>query len=88
MSYPSLKIRGITVAQAPNPPLLVAIVAAVIGNLADHDGDLYDWARAVFYVALTVWAWEEMTDGVNRFRRGLGVVALAYIVYALARAFG
>ena len=71
MDYPSLQVRGVTVAQFPNPPLIVALVAVVVSWVAG-DGSVYDGARAVFYVALTVWAWEEVARGVNLFRKVLG----------------
>ena len=83
MSYPSLQIRGVTVAQFPNPPLIVALCAAVVSWIAG-EGSVYEVARAVFYVALTVWAWEEAVRGVNLFRQALGVAGLIYVVVALA----
>lgn len=43
-------------------------------------------SRAVSYVALTVWAYEEAASGVNGFRRALGAVALVLIVVAVSRA--
>jgi hypothetical protein len=81
--YPSLQVRGVTVAQFPNPPLIVALLAAVVSWIAG-DGSVYDVARAVFYVALTVWAWEEAARGVNGFRRALGVGGLIYVVAGVA----
>jgi hypothetical protein len=83
-----LKIRGYTVGQFPNPPLWVALAALLVARLSDDGGTVDDTARAVSYVALTVWAYEEAARGVNGFRRGLGVVALALIVVAVARALG
>jgi len=80
--YPSLQVRGVTVAQFPNPPLIVALLAAVVSWIAG-DGSIYEVARAVFYVALTVWAWEEAARGVNVFRRALGVGGLIYVVVGL-----
>lgn len=87
MHYPSLQIRGVTVAQFPNPPLIVALVAAGVSWIAD-DGSLYDVARAVFYVALTIWAWEEVTRGVNLFRKALGVAGLIYVTVDLVAIVG
>ena len=87
MHYPSLQIRGVTVAQFPNPPLIVALVAVVVSRIAG-DGSVYEVARAVFYVALTVWAWEEAVRGVNLFRRILGVGALIYVLVGLATVIG
>lgn len=81
------KIRGYTVGQSPNRPLWVAFAALLVSLLADH-GTVNDAARAVLYVALTIWAYEEAARGVNLFRRALGVAALVLIVVALARAIG
>jgi hypothetical protein len=87
VGYPSLQIRGVTVAQFPNPPLIVALLAAIVSWVAG-DGSIYDVARAIFYVALTVWAWEEAARGVNLFRRALGVAGLVYVVVRLAGIVG
>lgn len=82
MHYPSLQIRGVTVAQFPNPPLIVALLAAVV-SWVTGDGSIHGLARAVFYVALTVWAWEEAVRGLNVFRKALGVLGLIYVVVGL-----
>jgi len=82
VDYPSLQVRGVTVAQFPNPPLIVALVAVLVSWIAG-EGSVYDVARAVFYVALTVWAWEEATRGVNLFRKALGAAGLIYVVVSL-----
>ena len=83
-----LKIRGYTVGQFPNPPLWVALAALLMARLTDEASTVNDFARAVFYVALTVWAYEEAASGVNGFRRALGAVVLALIVVAVSRAVG
>jgi hypothetical protein len=83
-----LKIRGYTVGQFPNPPLWVALAALLIALLTNEGGTVNDLARAVLYVALTVWAYEELAKGVNGFRRSLGAVALVLIMIAIARAVG
>jgi hypothetical protein len=83
-----LKIRGYTVGQFPNPPLWVALAALAVALLTSDASTVNDAARAVFYVALTVWAYEELARGVNGFRRALGAVALLLIVIAVARAVG
>ena len=71
-------------AQAPNAPLLVALAGWVVAALTD--GDVHDVARAVFYVGLAVWAWLELVDGVNWFRRLLGAAGLIVVVAAIAAA--
>ncbi len=83
-----LKIRDYTVGQFPNPPLWIALAAFLIALLTNEGSTINDLARAVFYVALTVWAYEELAKGVNGFRRSLGAVALVLIVIAIARVVG
>ena len=78
--------RRFPVAQFPNAPLLVAIAAALASRLLS--GAAHDVARAVFYLALGVWAYEELVRGVNWFRRLLGGGFLIYLVASLARALG
>ncbi|MEA2215425.1 MAG: hypothetical protein QOK19_986 [Solirubrobacteraceae bacterium] len=74
--------RSFPVAQFPNPPLLVALAGEVLAAAAD--GNAHDVGRAVFAVALGVWAWGEAVEGVNWFRRLLGAGALVWIVARLA----
>jgi hypothetical protein len=81
-----LKIRGYTVVQLPNPPLWVALAAFLVAWLTDDGSAIDDLARAISYVALTVWAYEEAANGVNGFRKALGIGALVLIVVAVAQA--
>jgi hypothetical protein len=74
--------RRFPIAQFPNPPLLLAF--AGWGLAAVAGGTAHDAGRAVFTVALGVWAWEEAVGGVNWFRRLLGVGVFVWIVAALA----
>lgn len=82
------KIRGYTVGHFPNPPLWVALAAFLVALLTGDGGTVNDIARAIVYVALTVWAYEEAANGVNGYRRVLGTVALLLIVIVVARAVG
>jgi hypothetical protein len=76
-----LKIRGYTVGQFPNAPLIVALVALLVGALAG--GEASRAARAVFFVAFTIWGWEEATRGVNGLRRILGSGALVLVLVVI-----
>ena len=76
--------RRFPVAQFPNPPLIVATIGWIVGRLTD--GRVQDFASAVFYVGLGVWAWEELVRGVNWFRRLLGAAGLVYVVARIAEA--
>jgi hypothetical protein len=74
--------RHFPIVQFPNPPLLLAF--AGLGLAAVAGGTAHDVGRAVFTVALGVWAWEEAVSGVNWFRRLVGVGVLVWIVVVLA----
>jgi hypothetical protein len=70
--------------QLPNAPLLVAQAAAVGARVGE--GRVRDAARAVAAVSFAVWAWQELTQGVNLVRRGIGAAALAALVARLVGA--
>jgi len=74
------------IAQFPNAPLLAAIAAWIVGHFTS--GSINDAASAVFYVALSCFAWWEVTDGVNNFRRVMGAAVLLYVVVSLAGKLG
>ena len=88
ISRPDLKLNGYVVAQVPNAPLLVALVAALASAFIDDGTTASDAARSIFYVALTVWAYEEAANGVNGFRRAIGVAGLVFVVVRVAQGFG
>jgi hypothetical protein len=67
----SIEIRGVTVAQAPNPPLIVAGVGAVASRMTS--GPAARASGILSNLGLLVWAYLEITDGVNLFRRALGL---------------
>jgi hypothetical protein len=63
------------IVQFPNAPLILAFAS---GLLAHHShGRVHSDARAVSYLAMAVWAYLELFQGVNAFRRLLG---LAYTI--------
>lgn len=82
-----IKVRGYTLGQPPNAPILVAL-AALLVSVVVGSGTVHDAARAVFYIAITIWAYEEAVHGVNGFRRAIGVVALVLVGISIARAVG
>jgi hypothetical protein len=88
ISYGQLARKGwparFPIAQWPNAPLIVALVASVASRLTD--GRAHTYASSVFYVALSIWAYEELARGVNWFRRLLGMAGLVYVVARLAAA--
>jgi hypothetical protein len=71
--------RSFPLAQFPNNPLIAAFVGGQLASIL-HGAGRAD-ARAVSYLALAIWAYEELAHGVNWFRRLLG---LAYIISTAA----
>jgi hypothetical protein len=63
---------------------MVALIAAVAGRLTR--GPAHQLSRGVYYVALGAWAYGEVTDGVNWFRRLLGAGVAVYLVVTLVAA--
>ena len=62
--------RDFPLVQFPNGPLIVAFVSGVAA--ADDYGAGHRDAAAVSYIAMAIWAYEELVDGVNSFRHLLG----------------
>lgn len=72
--------RSFPIVQFPNAPLILAFVAGV---LSSHlGGASRTYATAAAYLAMTVWAYEELARGVNWFRRVLG---LTYMIIMIVR---
>jgi len=81
--FRSRKTGRITLAQLPNWPLGVWLLASVVVWLTHPQG----WVRVALVilssVALTLWAGDEVFRGVNPFRRLLGLATLAWLVVSL-----
>ena len=72
--------------QFPNLPLLAAFAggqAAAVLHGAGHTT-----AAVVSYAAMTIWAYEELVDGVNWFRHLLGLVYIISTAAHIALALG
>jgi hypothetical protein len=72
------------IVQFPNAPLIIAFVA---GQAAAHaQGPAHGYASAISYLAMTIWAYEELVRGVNWFRHllGLGYAISTVVHLALA----
>jgi hypothetical protein len=76
LSFP----RRFPIVQFPNLPLIVAVLAGAAGEFLD--GSAHSYAASVSYLALAIWAYEELVHGVNWFRRLLG---LAYVILLVVR---
>jgi hypothetical protein len=76
--------RRFPIVQFPNQPLALAFVAGRAAR--ELRGSAHVYAMAVSYLAMAVWAYLELTDGVNWFRRLLGAFYIASTVIHLERA--
>jgi hypothetical protein len=76
LSFP----RRFPIVQFPNLPLIIAFLAGEAGKFLD--GSAHSYAASVSYLAMTIWAYEELVDGVNWFRRLLGV---AFVILSIVR---
>ncbi len=72
------------VAQVPNLPLALALVAVVAGHIFNEGSTAWGISRAVFFTGLTIWAYLELAEGVNGFRRVLGAGGLAWVIWSLS----
>jgi len=77
------KIRGYTVGQTPNLPLIAIIGAAVVGRIAEQGSVTDRIADSVFFVSLSIWSYLETFDGVNIFRRILGIAGFVVLLILL-----
>ena len=69
----------IVIAQMPNLPLLVWLAATVLQFMLPS-GQLQTTFSLVAFGALFTWAWQELFEGVNYFRRVLGLVVLFGVI--------
>ncbi len=71
LSFP----RSYPIVQFPNAPLIVAFASGLLAHYSH--GREHAYAQAVSYLAMAIWAYLELFQGVNAFRRLLG---LAYTI--------
>lgn len=76
----------ITVAQVPNLPLWIFLVATVLERIASGSHTVMVIAQWTGTVALGWWAVDEIARGVNPWRRLLGVGAAVFVVLRVIRA--
>lgn len=76
--------RRFPIIQFPNLPLILAFLAGETA-LFVH-GDAHFYARSVAYLGMTIWAYEELANGVNWFRRLLGAAYAVILVVRVAHA--
>jgi hypothetical protein len=71
LSFP----RSYPIVQFPNAPLILAFASGLVAH-SSH-GQEHSYAQAISYLSMAVWAYLELFQGVNAFRRLLG---LAYTI--------
>jgi hypothetical protein len=69
----------VVIAQPPNLPLIVWIVASLL-KLIVTTGKINLGLELVAFGSLFTWAWEELFQGVNYFRRALGLIVLVGVI--------
>ncbi|MEA5569431.1 hypothetical protein [Anabaena sp. UHCC 0399] len=70
---------NVVIAQMPNLPLIIWIVTSVLA-LIFTTGKINTVLEVVANGSLFTWAWMELFQGVNYFRRSLGLVVLIGII--------
>lgn len=70
---------NIVIAQLPNLPLIVWGVATSL-QLLPTSGKVHTGLDLIAFGSLFTWAWQELFDGVNYFRRALGAIVLIGLV--------
>jgi len=66
---------NIVIAQMPNPPLILWVVTS-LSTFVFPSGTINTVLNILANGALFTWAWLELFQGVNYFRRALGLVVL------------
>jgi hypothetical protein len=70
---------NVVIAQMPNPPLITGLVATFL-QIIFPSGSIHTALYLVGFGALFTWAWQELFEGVNYFRRALGLIGLLSII--------
>jgi hypothetical protein len=76
--------RRFPIVQFPNVPLILAVLAGAAGMFVD--GTAHTYTSSVAYLAMMIWAWGELVNGVNWFRHLLGLTFAIIVVVRLAHA--
>jgi hypothetical protein len=74
--------RHFPIVQFPNVPLIVALVAGEMNQFVN--GTSHPYLLSVSYLAMTVWAYEELVNGINWFRQLLGLTFAIVMVMRVA----
>lgn len=69
----------IVIAQKPNLPIVVWLAATLL-NLIPTTDNIHTGLDALAFGSLFTWAWLELFQGVNYFRRTLGLIVLLLVI--------
>jgi hypothetical protein len=69
----------VVLAQMPNLPLISWILASLLQSVFTI-GKIKLGLELIAFGCLFTWAWEELFQGVNYFRRGLGLLVLVFSI--------
>jgi hypothetical protein len=70
---------NIVIAQMPNLPVLVGLAATLLQFILPS-GSIQTAINLIAFGALFTWSWQELFEGVNYFRRSLGLIGLIGII--------
>lgn len=70
---------NIVIAQPPNLPLIVGVVTSLL-QIILNTGKINLGLELIAFGSLFTWAWEELFQGVNYFRRALGLFVLVGLI--------
>jgi len=70
---------NVVLGQMPNLPIIVWVVATIL-ILIFTTGKISISLEAIAFGVLFTWAWEELFQGVNYFRRALGLIVLVSLI--------
>ena len=70
---------NIVIAQPPNLPLIVGISATLLEVILTT-GKIHIGLDLIAFGSLFTWAWLELFQGVNYFRRALGLIVLVGLI--------
>lgn len=73
------KYDKIVILQWPNWPLWMAILASIGARLSE--GTVRVGLRAAFIIVMGYWAYSEITQGVNSWRKWLGLAVLSLLIW-------
>lgn len=69
----------LAIAQLPNLPIIVWLAATLL-KLVIKSGQTYLVLDTIAFGSLFTWAWLELSQGVNYFRQGLGLIVLIWMI--------